>query len=200
VEEEGKFKEENKNHLFLTRDSQMQYEKHSSLQNHENNLRHTNFSPFCAKLKKLQKGQEKKSKLSMSSKLKFEIIIQFERRNWSSDANLRGNFFKKGTNEGDRIPFSFLRLQFANKRISVVILVVFGVQEKTNLVSCTNFAFCGHNGKLNVKGMMILGEGCGFPKANSCGCAGLVVFLDLRISWEWEVRVCAKESVIKRVE
>ena len=57
MEEEGKFKEESKNHLFLTRDSQMQYEKHISLQNRENNLKHTSSAPFCTKLKKLQKGK-----------------------------------------------------------------------------------------------------------------------------------------------
>ena len=59
VEEEGKFKEESKNHLFLTRDSQMQYEKHSSIHNRQNNLSHTNSAPFCTKLKRVKKKKIK---------------------------------------------------------------------------------------------------------------------------------------------
>lgn len=67
VEEEGKWKEESKGHLFLTRDSQMQSEKQSSLQNLEQQPKahksRTFFGFFCTKLKTKQKGQVE-SKLS----------------------------------------------------------------------------------------------------------------------------------------
>jgi len=61
VEEEGKWKEESKGHLFLARDSQMQSEKHSCLQNLEQQPKAhkslTFFGFFCTKLKKIEKGQ-----------------------------------------------------------------------------------------------------------------------------------------------
>lgn len=59
-DEAGKSKEVSKGHLFLARDSQMQSERHSSLQNLEQQLKAHKSRTFC---NNKSKGQEK-SKLS----------------------------------------------------------------------------------------------------------------------------------------
>lgn len=62
-EEEGKWKEESEGHLFLTRDSQMQSEKQSSLQNLEQQPKAHKSRTFFAPNWKQHKRVNKKSKI-----------------------------------------------------------------------------------------------------------------------------------------